>query len=82
MRFLLDLFRRDRTNEPWQAWRGMSQYPMDPERFVCVRFRDGTHTKRAHPARKYSWPHYGGMDDIVAFKIVDEPQAKPSNPEE
>ena len=59
-----------RATRPWIPWDGKG-YPLgERSTRVEVEFRDGDRREgqRAAPIRSWVWSHYGGPDDIVAYR--------------
>ena len=58
------------ASEAWPAWDGRGR-PVDPERIVDVRLRDGG-VHFGYRAGQIAWNHDGGPGDVVAYCVHEK----------
>lgn len=56
----------------WIPWEGGESAPAEAEfKQVSVRLRDGLVPAQPRVGWTWDWTHYGGENDIIAYKVVD-----------
>lgn len=63
------LEQQERVNDDWIVWAG-GNCPIDKNKVVYVKFRDGDTDNNGAKAGTMDWFHFGDAWDIIAYRLV------------